>query len=102
MKVGQLIDGVGSADLGIFFFAEPRKPLFERLEHPLDKGLRWAILWTHKITSIVVVVKWKGDLQFRAFLTEKAELHRSRRRRPGRVLDFGPDRFGQMDAVSIG
>jgi hypothetical protein len=57
VKFSQLIDGVGSADLGIFFFAEPRKPLLEQLEHPLDKGSRWAILWGHRITSIVVVVK---------------------------------------------
>ena len=101
MKVSQLIDGVGSADLGILFFAEPWKPLFKQLEHPLDKGPRWAILWAHRITSIVVVVKWKGDLQFRAFSTEKAELHGRGRRRPRHVLDLSPDGFDQMDAVSI-
>ena len=57
VKVSQLIDGVGSADLGIFFFAEPWKPLFKQLEYPLDKGPRWAIIRGHRITSIVVVVK---------------------------------------------
>ena len=101
VKVCQLIDGIGPADLGIFFFAEPRKPLFEQLEHPLDKGPRWAILWTHRITSIVVVVKLKGGLRFHAFSTEKAELYGRCRRRPWHVLDLSPGGFDQMDAVLI-
>jgi hypothetical protein len=56
VKVGQLVDGIGSADLGIFFLAQPREPLFEQLKHPLDKGSRWAILFGHMITSIIFVV----------------------------------------------
>ena len=55
VKVGQLIDGIGAADLFVGRLSEPRKPLFEQLKHPLDKGSRWAILFGHRITSIVVV-----------------------------------------------
>jgi hypothetical protein len=101
VKVGQLIDGIGAADLFVGRFPEPRKPLFEQLKHPLDKGSRWAILFGHRITSIVFVVKLKGDSKFRASSAEEAELHGNRRRRPGCALDFGPDRFEQMDAVMI-
>ena len=56
MKVGQLIDGIGAADLFVGRLSEPRKPLFEQLKHPLDKGSRWAILFGHRITSIIFVV----------------------------------------------
>jgi len=101
VKVGQLIDGIGAADLFVGRLSEPRKPLFEQLKHPLDKGSRWAILFGHRITSIVFVVKLKGDSKFRASSAEEAELHGNRRRRPGCALDFGPDRFEQMDAVMI-
>ena len=55
VKVGQLIDGIGAADLFVGRLSEPRKPLFEQLKHPLDKGPRWTILCGHRITSIVVV-----------------------------------------------
>lgn len=55
VKVGQLIDGICAADLLVGRFPEPRKPLFEQLKHPLDKGPRWSILFGHRITSIVVV-----------------------------------------------
>ena len=54
VKVGQLIDGIGAADLFVGRLSEPRKPLFEQLKHPLDKGSRWSILFGHRITSIVV------------------------------------------------
>jgi hypothetical protein len=57
VKVGQLIDGIGTADLFVGRFPELRKSLFEQLKHPLDIGLWWTILFGHKITSIVVVVK---------------------------------------------
>lgn len=56
MKVGQLIDGIGAADLFVGRLSEPRKPLFEQLKHPLDKGSRWAIVFGHRITSIIFVV----------------------------------------------
>jgi hypothetical protein len=101
VKVGQLIDGIGAADLFVGRLSEPRKPLFEQLKHPLDKSSRWAIVFGHRITLIVFVVKQKGDSKFRAFSAEEAELHGNRRRRPGCALDFGPDRFEQMDAVMI-
>ena len=55
VKVGQLIDGIGAADLFVGRLPEPREPLFEQLENPLDKGPRWSILFGHRITSIVVV-----------------------------------------------
>ena len=101
VKVGQLIDGIGAADLFIGRFPEPRKSLFKQLEYQLDEGPRWAILFGHRITSIVFVVKQKGDSKFRAISAEEAELHGNRRRRPGCALDFGPDRFEQMDAIMI-
>jgi len=47
MKVGQLIDSIGSTDLRFFLIAQPRKSLFEQLEHPLDKGPRQTILFSH-------------------------------------------------------
>jgi hypothetical protein len=59
VKVGQLIDGIGSADLFVGRFPELREPLFEQLKHLIDKGPRRAILLGHRITSIVVVVKWR-------------------------------------------
>ena len=93
VKIGQLIDGIGAADLFVGRLSEPRKPLFEQLKHPFDKGSRWAILFGHRITLIVFVVKQKGDSKFRAISAEEAELHGNCRRRPGRVLDFGPDGF---------
>ena len=40
MKVGQLIDGIGAADLFVGRLPEPRESLFEQLKHPLDKGSR--------------------------------------------------------------
>jgi hypothetical protein len=101
VKVGQLIDGIGAADLFVGRLSEPRKPLFEQLKHPLDKGSRWAIVFGHRITLIVFVVKQKGDSKFRAISAEEAELHGNRRRRPGCALDFGPDRFEEIDAVMI-
>ena len=55
VKVGQLIDGIGAADLFVGRFPEPRESVFEQLENPLDKAPRWAILFGHRITSIVVV-----------------------------------------------
>ena len=101
VKVGQLIDGIGAADLFVGRFPEPRESVFKQLEYQLDEGPRWAILFGHRITSIVFVVKQKGDSKFRAISAEEAELHGNRRRRPGCALDFGPDRFEQMDAVMI-
>jgi len=101
VKVGQLIDGIGAADLFVGCFPEPREPVFKQLEYQLDEGPQWSILFGHRITSIVFVVKQKGDSKFRAISAEEAELHGNRRRRPGCVLDFGPDRFEQMDAVMI-
>jgi len=64
VKVGQLIDGIGAADLFVGRFPEPRESVFKQLKHPLDKGSRWAILFGHRITSIVFVVKQKGDSKF--------------------------------------
>jgi hypothetical protein len=55
VKVGQLIDGIGSADLFVGRLPEPREPVFEQLEYQLDEGPRWSILFGHRITSIVVV-----------------------------------------------
>ena len=55
VKVGQLIDGVGAADLFVGRSPEPRESVLEQLEHQLDEGSRWAILFGHRITSIVVV-----------------------------------------------
>ena len=55
MKVGQLVDGIGSADFDLLIRAQPRKSFFKQLEHPLDKCPRRAILFGHRITSIVVV-----------------------------------------------
>ena len=57
MKVGQLVDSIGAADLFTGRFPEPRESVFKQLKHPLDKGSRWAILFGHRITSIVFVVK---------------------------------------------
>jgi len=56
VKVGQLIDGIGAADLFVGRFPEPRESVFKQLEYQLDEGPRWAILFGHKITSIVFVV----------------------------------------------
>jgi hypothetical protein len=55
VKVGQLIDRIGAADLFVGRFPEPRKSLFKQLEYRLDEGPRWSILFGHRITSIVVV-----------------------------------------------
>jgi hypothetical protein len=52
VEVGQLIDGIGAADLFVGRFPEPRKSLVEQLKHPLDEGSRLAILFGHRITSI--------------------------------------------------
>ena len=101
VKVGQLIDGIGAADLFVGRFPEPRESVFKQLEYQLDEGPRWSILFGHRITSIVFVVKQKEDSKFRAISAEEAELHGNRRRRPGCALDFGPDRFEQMDAIMI-
>ena len=59
VKVGQLIDGIGAADLFVGRFPEPRESVFKQLEYQLDEGPRWAILFGHRITSIVIV-NWKG------------------------------------------
>jgi hypothetical protein len=59
VKVGQLIDGIGAADLFVGRFPEPRESVFKQLEYQLDEAPRWAILFGHRITSIVVVVNWK-------------------------------------------
>jgi len=56
VKVGQLIDGIGSADLLVGRLPEPRESLFEQLKYRLEKGPRWPILFGHRITSIVSVV----------------------------------------------
>ena len=101
VKVDQLIDGIGSADLLVARLPEPRESLFEQPKYWLDESPRQAILFGHRITLIVFVVKQKGDSKFRAISAEEAELHGNRRRRPGCALDFGPDRFEQMDAVMI-
>ena len=37
VKVGQLIDGIGAADLFVGRLSEPRKPLFEQLKHHSTK-----------------------------------------------------------------
>ncbi len=55
VKVGQLIDGIGAADLFVGRFPEPRKSVFNQPEYQLDGGPRWSILFGHRITSIVVV-----------------------------------------------
>ena len=55
VKVGQLIDGIGAADLFVGRFSEPRESVFKQLEYQLDEGPRWSILFGHRITSIVVV-----------------------------------------------
>ena len=93
VKVGQLIDGIGAADLIVGRSPEPRESVLKQLEYQLDEGPRWSILFGHRITSIVFVVKQKGDSKFRAISAKEAKLHGNCRRRPGRVLDFGPDGF---------
>jgi hypothetical protein len=55
VKVGQLIDGIGAADLFVGRFPEPWKSVFNQLEYQPDGGPRWSILFGHRITSIVVV-----------------------------------------------
>ena len=75
MKVGQLIDGIGAADLFVGRFPEPRKSVFKQLKHQLDKGPRWSILFGHRITSIVFVVKQKEIRKLRTISAEEAELH---------------------------
>ena len=55
VKVGQLIDGIGAADLFVGRFPEPRESVFKQLEYQLDEGSRWSIFCGHRITSIVVV-----------------------------------------------
>lgn len=40
VKVGQLIDGIGAADLFVGRFPEPRKSVFNQLEHQLGGGPR--------------------------------------------------------------
>ena len=55
VKVGQLIDGIGAADLFVGRSPEPREPVFKQLEYQLDEGPQWSILFGHRITSIVVV-----------------------------------------------
>jgi len=60
VKVGQLIDGIGAADLLVGRFPEPRESVFKQLKYQLDKGPRRAIFLGHRITLIVVVVKWKN------------------------------------------
>jgi hypothetical protein len=40
VKVGQLIDGIGAADLFVGRFPEPRKSVFNQLEYQPDGGPR--------------------------------------------------------------
>jgi hypothetical protein len=101
VKIGQLIDGIGTADLFVGRSPEPRESVFKQLEYQLDEGPRRSFLFGHRIASIVLVVKQKGDSKFRAISAEEAELHGNRRRRPGCALDFGPDRFEKLDADMI-
>jgi hypothetical protein len=46
VKVGQLIDGIGAADLFVGRFPEPRKSLFKQLEHHSTKvrGGRFSLV----------------------------------------------------------
>jgi hypothetical protein len=55
VKVGQLIDGIGAADLFVGRSPEPRESVLEQLQHQLGEGPRWSILFGHRITSIVDV-----------------------------------------------
>jgi hypothetical protein len=55
VEVGQLINGIGAADLFVGRFPEPRESVFKQLEYQLDVGPRWSILFGQRITSIVVV-----------------------------------------------
>jgi hypothetical protein len=52
VKVVQVIDGIGPADLSVFFFAQPGEPLFEQIQHPLDKRLLWSISLDHEFISM--------------------------------------------------
>jgi len=45
--------------------------VFKQLEYQLDEGPRWSILFGHRITSIVFVVKQKGDSKFRAISAKR-------------------------------
>jgi hypothetical protein len=40
VKVGQLIDGIGAADLFVGRSPEPRESVLKQLEYQLDKGSR--------------------------------------------------------------
>jgi hypothetical protein len=82
VKVGQLIDGIGAADLFVGRLSEPRKPLFEQLKHPLDKSSRWAILFGHRITSIIFVV-------------DERQIRNSARSQPKRLSCTGAAAAGQ-------
>jgi hypothetical protein len=53
VKVGQLIDGIGAADLFVGRLPEPRESVFKQLEYQLNEGPRWMILFGHRITSII-------------------------------------------------
>ena len=55
VKVGQLIDGIGAADLFVGRSPEPRESVLKQLEYQPDEGPRSSILFGHRITSIVVV-----------------------------------------------
>jgi hypothetical protein len=82
VKVGQLIDGIGAADLFVGRFPEPRKSLFEQLEHPLGKAPRWVILFGHRITSIIFVV-------------DERQIRNSAQSQPKRLSCTGPAAAGQ-------
>lgn len=56
VKVGQLVELVGAADLIVGRLPEPRESVLKQLEYQLDEGPRWPILFGHRITSIVSVV----------------------------------------------
>ena len=81
VKVGQLIDGIGAADLFVGRFPEPRESVFKQLETPLDKGPRWSILFGHRITSIVVV--------------DERQIRNSARSQPKRLSCTGTAAAGQ-------
>ena len=81
VKVGQLIDGIGAADLFVGRFPEPRESVFKQLEYQLDEGPRWSILFGHRITSIVV-----GD---------ERQIRNSARSQPKRLSCTGTAAAGQ-------
>ena len=81
VKIGQLIDGIGTADLFVGRFPEPRESVFKQLEDQLDEGPRWSILFGHRITSIVVM--------------DKRQIRNSAQSQPKRLSCTGPAADGQ-------